>query len=98
MRQSSGSLKIRDSIIGGNNSYGVYVVEGPAVPNLGTSTDPGNNTFQDNGGYDLRNDTEYTVPAFGNTWDTGTYGPTMVVLSSFAAMVEDGKVILVWRT
>jgi hypothetical protein len=89
----------RDSTIAENDSYGVYVT-GNANPDFGTGTDPGNNTFQDNGEYHLYNDTSNVIHAHGNTWDPpgGIYGPSMVVLSSFTAMVDDGKIILAWRT
>lgn len=66
----------------------------------------------DSDGYELNNTTTNSINAVGNYWGTAgihsdsnvNYSPsldedpTMVVLSSFTAKTEGGKVILVWRT
>jgi parallel beta-helix repeat protein len=94
------SPTFRNSTIAHNSNYGVYVTGSTANPDFGTTADPGNNTFQDNSIYHLYNDTSNTITAIGNTWipPGSTYGPTMVVFSSFNAMPGDGKVTLMWRT
>lgn len=63
-----GEAKLRGNTVRGNDGRGVYITEDR--PNLGTPTDPGENTFAGNkSGYDVYNASPENIPAYGNTWD-----------------------------
>jgi hypothetical protein len=94
----------RDSHIENNSGDGIYV-DGTPVPDLGTAEDPGSNYIGGNGGYEINNQSDQYIVAYGNQWGSGGFNPpgsvddpTMVVLSSFTAAIGDGKVTLLWHT
>ena len=66
---------LRNNVIDGNVRDGVVTIA-QARPNLGTSTDPGNNTFTNNGQFDLNAQKSIqTISAVGNqTTSTKTIG------------------------
>ena len=56
----------RNNVIDGNDRDGMVAIAG-ARPNLGTATDPGNNTFLNNGQLDINSKaSSETIPTFGN--------------------------------
>ena len=56
----------RNNVIDGNDRDGMVAIAG-SRPNLGTSTDPGNNTFLNNGQLDINSKaSSETIPTFGN--------------------------------
>ncbi len=56
----------RNNVIDGNDRDGLVAIAG-ARPNLGTATDPGNNTFLNNGQFDINSRaSSETIPTFGN--------------------------------
>lgn len=57
---------LRNNVIDGNARDGMVAIA-QSRPNLGTSADPGNNTFTDNGQFDLNTQKSIQkIPAFGN--------------------------------
>jgi parallel beta-helix repeat protein len=57
---------LRNNIVDGNARDGMVAIA-QSRPNLGTSADPGNNTFTDNGQFDLNTQKSIQkIPAFGN--------------------------------
>ncbi|MBW4537767.1 MAG: DUF1565 domain-containing protein [Myxacorys chilensis ATA2-1-KO14] len=57
---------LRNNIVDGNARDGMVAIA-QSRPNLGTSADPGNNTFTDNGQFDLNTQKSVQkIPAFGN--------------------------------
>ncbi|MCY7321537.1 MAG: DUF1565 domain-containing protein [Phormidesmis sp. CAN_BIN36] len=56
----------RNNVVDGNDRDGMVAIAG-SRPNLGTSADPGNNTFLNNGQLDINTKaSSETIPAFGN--------------------------------
>jgi len=56
---------LRQNVIENNTEDGLTVIS-QSVPDLGSAQDPGGNTFQGNGGYDLQNATSTTLVSAGN--------------------------------
>ncbi len=57
---------LRNNVVDGNDRDGMVAIAG-ARPNLGTSADPGNNTFLNNGQLDINSKaSSETIPTFGN--------------------------------
>ena len=57
---------LRNNVVDGNDRDGMVAIAG-ARPNLGTSADPGNNTFFNNGQLDINSkSSSETIPTFGN--------------------------------
>ena len=71
----SSSLKLRGSTVSGNAQYGVEI-DGNLSADLGTQSDPGNNTFSGNALAGLRSvaATGQFVDAVGNTWVANKQG------------------------
>lgn len=68
-----GRLTMRGCMVTGNGE-GVYLLN-PAVVDLGTTTNPGNNTIQNNATENLYYDSSrIQVEAVGNTWNPGVQG------------------------
>lgn len=64
--QGNGRPILRDNRIQWNERDGVVAI-GEALPDLGTASEPGNNTIRANGRYDLHNAvSQQIIPAFGN--------------------------------
>ncbi|MEB3283463.1 MAG: DUF1565 domain-containing protein [Lyngbya sp.] len=63
----SGDAKpiLRRNTIERNSSDGMVIAEN-AAPNLGSSQDPGRNTFGKNGGFDVQNTSRVAIASFGN--------------------------------
>ena len=57
---------LRNNVVDGNDRDGMVAIA-ESRPNLGTATDPGNNTFLDNGQFDINGKaSSQTIPTFGN--------------------------------
>ncbi len=57
---------LRNNVVDGNDRDGMVAIS-DARPNLGTSADPGNNTFLNNGQLDINSKaSSQTIPTFGN--------------------------------
>ncbi|MCY7274600.1 MAG: DUF1565 domain-containing protein, partial [Phormidesmis sp. CAN_BIN44] len=57
---------LRNNVIDGNDRDGIVAIA-ESRPNLGTATDPGNNTFLNNGQLDINSKaSSQTIPTFGN--------------------------------
>ena len=57
---------LRNNVVDGNDRDGMVAIA-ESRPNLGTATDPGNNTFLDNGQFDINSKaSSQTIPTFGN--------------------------------
>lgn len=65
---------LRNNVIDSNDRDGVVVIAG-SRPNLGTASDPGNNTFLSNRQFDINaQKSTQTLPAFGNDLSARTIG------------------------
>lgn len=73
------AFKLRNSRVAGN-AYGIYVSDASGGIDLGTASDPGGNTLQDNRnfsnsfGYNLGGGWSGVVQAVGNTWQANLQG------------------------
>jgi len=57
---------LRNNVVDGNDRDGMVAIS-ESRPNLGTATDPGNNTFLNNGQLDINSKaSSQTIPTFGN--------------------------------
>jgi parallel beta-helix repeat protein len=64
--QASSRPKLRDNVIEGNDRDGLVVI-GLAAPDLGSSSDPGKNSFRSNSRFDINNSTKSAIAlAYGN--------------------------------
>lgn len=95
---TNGNLNsLRNTTISNSASYGMYVSNGPTTFDLGTTANPGNNTFKNNGNYqlyDTRNSNDDVViqavgVILGNKVGTGT-------LRTGTDFEDDGN-IKMWR-
>jgi parallel beta-helix repeat protein len=64
--QANGRPRLRDNVIEGNDRDGLVVI-GLAAPDLGSSSDPGKNSFRNNSRFDINNSTKSAIAlAYGN--------------------------------
>ena len=72
---SQSSLTLRGCNISDNLGNGIHIMSGQ--PDLGTLNDPGNNTFIDNTGWEVYNNTADTIFAQHNFWGNGVDSTTI---------------------
>lgn len=81
------TLVMRGCMVTGNG-YGVYLLT-PGNVDLGTDANPGNNTFQNNSGSNIDEDTSaIQVEAVGNIWNPGVQGADNLGKYSTVAVIQ----------